>query len=612
MRKLICFLFLSSLAFGQGGAQSGEILKSTAGLSGTVRVCTGTATGTPCSPLATIYSDAALTVPKTNPAASDVFGNYTYYASPGNYEEQLSSGTSRFTRHVSIGINSSSVVGSFLPSVTGGDLGSTSKRWDLFAGAIDATSAAITTLTATTGTIATLNSTTATIDAVTSTTGTVATLNSTTATVGTLSSTTSTLGAATATSFASKSIGSVRYADQFAGATADVKINAAIADLPAKGGTVDARGFGAGDQTIAATVNVGLNSGTGKTVTLLVDRTTNFICTITNNTPCWIRNAGSSIIASGTVANPNAGFTLSASAAVSNILLTVDDQSLNLVGGYVEGVFIFGHTGATVSDAMLGVRNALQVTQFSNITVNSNGSNSVVGLKVYGNGASINVGNVQFSNIQVDTLGSSSSYPVWIGCAAAGSLTPIPCASVNTVSFLGASALVHPSAGNPIVTIESRDGAGGTNVVGNINFYGTQIESASNTDIGIFDNGAESVHIYGLYGTCHTSCGADLIKLSAPAGTTLDGVDIRGVDNQGGWTNTLNNTANSSTFAFATYTRLNYAYAASGKIANVTEGAGSLLQPGGSAGKATCWKSGAKSLGYCSTVVDASGNCTCN
>jgi outer membrane lipoprotein SlyB len=163
MRKLICFLFLSSLAFGQGGAQSGEIIKSTAGLSGTVRVCTGTATGTPCSPLATIYSDAALTVPKTNPAASDIFGNYTYYAAPGNYEEQLSSGTSRFTRHVSIGINSSSVVGSFLPSVTGGDLGSTSKRWDLFAGAIDATSAAITTLTATTGTIATLNSTTATV-----------------------------------------------------------------------------------------------------------------------------------------------------------------------------------------------------------------------------------------------------------------------------------------------------------------------------------------------------------------------------------------------------------------------------------------------------------------
>jgi hypothetical protein len=561
MRKLICFLFLSSLAFGQGGAQSGEIIKSTAGLSGTVRVCTGTATGTPCSPLATIYSDAALTVPKTNPAASDIFGNYTYYAAPGNYEEQLSSGTSRFTRHVSIGINSSSVVGSFLPSVTGGDLGSTSKRWDLFAGAIDATSAAITTLTATTGTIATLNSTTATLhvhywhysqfhD-----------------------STTSTLGAATATSFASKTIGSVRYADQFAGATADVKINAAIADLPAKGGTVDARGFGAGDQTIAATVNVGLNSGTGKTVTLLVDRTTNFICTITNNTPCWIRNAGSSIIASGTVANPNAGFTLSASAAVSNILLSVDDQSLNLVGGYVEGVFIFGHAGATVSDALLGVRNALQVTQFSNITVNSNGSNSVVGLKIYGNGASINVGNVQFNNIQVDTLGSSSSYPVWIGCAAAGSLTPIACASVNTISFLGSSALVHPSAGNPIVTIESRDGAGGTNAVGNINFYGTQIESASNTDIGIFDNGAESVHVYGLYGTCHTSCGADLIKLSSPSGTTLDGVDIRGVDNQGGWTNTVNNTALTSTYAYAAYPRINYTYAASGHIVNVAEGA---------------------------------------
>jgi hypothetical protein len=604
MRKLLLLVIFSSLsAFGQGGAHSSEILKSTAGQAGTVRVCTRTATGTPCSPLATIYSDQALTVPIAGSiVASDIRGNYQYYVAPGTYKEQLVSLGQTFTRPVTVGVDGAAVVGPFLPSASGEDLGSTSKRWDVFAANLDATTGTIVT-----GTITNLTSTTATI-----TTGTIATLNSTTATVGTLNSTTATLGAATATSFASKSIGSVRYADQFAGATADVKINAAIADLPAKGGTVDARGFGAGDQTIAATVTVGLNTGTGKTVTLLVDRTTNFICTITNNTPCWIRNAGSSIIASGTVSNPNAGFTLSASAAVSNILLTVDDQSLNLVGGYVEGLFIFGHTGATVSDALLGVRNPLQVTQFASITVAANGSNSVVGLKIYGNGASINVGNVQFNNIQIDTLGSSSSYPVWIGCAAAGSLTPIACASVNTISFLGSSALTHPSAGNPIVTIEARNGAGGTNAVGNINFYGTQLESASNTDIGIFDNGAESVHVYGLYGTCRTTCGADLIKLAAPAGTTLDGVDLRGVDNQGGWTNTLNNTVNSSTFAWATYTRLNYAYAASGKIANVTEGAGSVLQPGGLAGAATCWKSGGKSIGYCSTVVDASGNCTCN
>ena len=33
---------------------------------------------------------------------------------------------------------------------------------------------------------------------------------------------------------------------------------------------------------------------------------------------------------------------------------------------------------------------------------------------------------------------------------------------------------------------------------------------------------------------------------------------------------------------------------------------------GGSAGKATCWKADGKTIGYCSSVVDSSGGCTCN
>ena len=52
------------------------------------------------------------------------------------------------------------------------------------------------------------------------------------------------------------------------GTTADAWINAAIANLPAGGGTVDARGLGAGAQIIAATVNVG---GPSTSVTLLLD-----------------------------------------------------------------------------------------------------------------------------------------------------------------------------------------------------------------------------------------------------------------------------------------------------------------------------------------------------
>ncbi len=50
-------------------------------------------------------------------------------------------------------------------------------------------------------------------------------------------------------------LNNVRYADQFAGADAAARINAAIADLPATGGTVDARGF-EGSQTFGSPVVV--------------------------------------------------------------------------------------------------------------------------------------------------------------------------------------------------------------------------------------------------------------------------------------------------------------------------------------------------------------------
>ena len=51
----------------------------------TVRVCIAAATGQPCSPLANIYSDAAMTQALANPTTTDGLGNYTFYAAPGRY-----------------------------------------------------------------------------------------------------------------------------------------------------------------------------------------------------------------------------------------------------------------------------------------------------------------------------------------------------------------------------------------------------------------------------------------------------------------------------------------------------------------------------------------------
>lgn len=56
----------------------------------TITVCTSSATGTPCSPLASLYTDATLTVSSPNPFTTDGLGNYHFYAAPGRYQVQVS------------------------------------------------------------------------------------------------------------------------------------------------------------------------------------------------------------------------------------------------------------------------------------------------------------------------------------------------------------------------------------------------------------------------------------------------------------------------------------------------------------------------------------------
>ena len=56
----------------------------------TIRVCAMPASGQPCTPLALIYSDAALTQALANPTTTDGLGNYFFYAAPGKYEIEIS------------------------------------------------------------------------------------------------------------------------------------------------------------------------------------------------------------------------------------------------------------------------------------------------------------------------------------------------------------------------------------------------------------------------------------------------------------------------------------------------------------------------------------------
>src|SRR6266404_8776582 len=75
------------------GSRKDDIVFNTRGIplaGATIRVCAMPASGQPCTPLAQIYSDSALTQALANPTATDGLGNYFFYAAPGKYEIEVS------------------------------------------------------------------------------------------------------------------------------------------------------------------------------------------------------------------------------------------------------------------------------------------------------------------------------------------------------------------------------------------------------------------------------------------------------------------------------------------------------------------------------------------
>ena len=105
MRKILGALgalFICATAWAQGGIRGDTVLRSGQWIAGgaSIRWCTPEATGTPCSPVASIYTDKALTIAKSNPFSADSGGNYDVYAAPGYYKEQITVGATTFTRTV--------------------------------------------------------------------------------------------------------------------------------------------------------------------------------------------------------------------------------------------------------------------------------------------------------------------------------------------------------------------------------------------------------------------------------------------------------------------------------------------------------------------------------
>lgn len=92
VKLVLAALFAVSTCSGQGMRRDGVAVNSRGvPLAGAaIRVCQAGAAGVPCTPLAGVYSDAALTEAIAQPVTPDGLGNYFWYAAPGIYIEQIS------------------------------------------------------------------------------------------------------------------------------------------------------------------------------------------------------------------------------------------------------------------------------------------------------------------------------------------------------------------------------------------------------------------------------------------------------------------------------------------------------------------------------------------
>lgn len=107
---LLSLVLFTGSALAQGGAFGGvPVLYPTGSYvpTASVRVCLTPASGTPCSNLATIYTDATLGTSQANPIllTPQNYGQYSFGAAPANYQVQISGiGLNTYTFPVTFGI----------------------------------------------------------------------------------------------------------------------------------------------------------------------------------------------------------------------------------------------------------------------------------------------------------------------------------------------------------------------------------------------------------------------------------------------------------------------------------------------------------------------------
>ena len=332
----------------------------------------------------------------------------------------------------------------------------------------------------------------------------------------------------------------------FAGATADVQINAAVTALPSGGGVIDASCYGATAQTIAGTITLGSSS---KSVTFKYDMATAFTCTITNGSACISDPKYATIIGSGQkpVRGATGGWFVGTSANISGLIVGQNGAGIDLENFYVNST-----AGGTINTALVYVSGPTgnDVSIIKGYTVDGGTQNTTL-LKIDNSSQTSPAAPIDLVDNDLDCESVTGCHPLLI--------QQLNTAFLGQVNIYGGY-YQHGVAGSPEIDIEANNS---TNTpVQAVALYGVNVESNNSTDIGVYANGVAPFTVAGFLATCGLACGADVIKLGTAASWT-DSVNIMGL-RQDGWTNSINNVINSTTVKTMTVDYYSFNQAAGG------------------------------------------------
>lgn len=258
-----------------------------------------------------------------------------------------------------------------------------------------------------------------------------------------------------------KTLNTVRYADQFTGADASIKINAAITEvIAAGGGMVDCRGLG-GAQTMSAAIAIG--SASLVPVHLILPNT----CTWT-----WSTNLGAGVNAvslypKSSIIGPGSGegnpcVLRAATGFTGNSLFSL--VSVTATGDYYHpsGFNVQIQSGATCTTAGTIITGMVDISLVQSIeTIVNSGATCPIGMLVIKSGAGCSL-----INCGVDASNNTGTTPVVCGDGTN---------NLDNVNFHNCS-FVHPGPGLPALSI-----TGGA-FTGVLNFYGLYIELGTGYD----------------------------------------------------------------------------------------------------------------------------------